>query len=490
MGDELSVLRGQLNQRQQHALDCRHGLALGLDARGGLQLGVNRLIPTLHQCFQKSLAGAEVIDKAARIDLRAGDQLAHHQATQTFFCRQLQAMREQALARGLRAQGRATGRGGGFGQHVDILYGCINNAARVLSHDAQCVDGGGHVRWRGRRAQTGDIGVRMKSKQARVLVAALVLLALVALAALAVYAWRAPAPVTTLSGNVDIREVNLSFRVSGRLERLLVDEGDRVHAGDLLGELDAQPYRLAVAELAANRDAMLAHQSLYKQGYRQEDIEQARANVQARQAALALAQQTHQRQQDLALSGATAQRLLDDANSQRTQAQAQLESARQQLHALSSGYRKQEVQEAQANAQRAQAQVEQAQLNVTDTQLRAPSDGTVITRAVEPGTMLQAGATVLTLSLDQPVWIRAYVGELDLGKLHPGMLVHVYSDSRTQPYDAVVGFISPTAEFTPKNVETQDLRTALVYRLRLIVRHPDAALRQGMAVTVKLDAHP
>jgi len=100
--------------------------------------------------------------------------------------------------------------------------------------------------------------------------------------------------------------------------------------------------------------------------------------------------------------------------------------------------------------------------------------------------MLSAGSTVFTLSLDAPVWVRAYVGETDLGRVPPGTQVHVRSDSSSRSYDGIVGFVSPEAEFTPKNVETRDLRTALVYRLRVVVQNPDAALRQGMPVTVTL----
>lgn len=99
--------------------------------------------------------------------------------------------------------------------------------------------------------------------------------------------------------------------------------------------------------------------------------------------------------------------------------------------------------------------------------------------------MLSASSTVLTLSLTQPVWVRAYVSEADLGKAVPGSEMTLYTDSRPgKPYHGKVGFVSPTAEFTPKSVETTDLRTDLVYRLRVIVSDPDDALRQGMPVTL------
>jgi len=128
-----------------------------------------------------------------------------------------------------------------------------------------------------------------------------------------------------------------------------------------------------------------------------------------------------------------------------------------------------------------------AKIQLADTELHAPSNGVILTRAQEVGAIVQAGATVLTLSLQTPVWVRAYVDEPHLGDVHPGAKVEVFTDSKPdQPYHGQVGYISPRSEFTPKSVETEELRTSLVYRLRVVVSDPDASLRQGMPVTVKL----
>ncbi len=293
-------------------------------------------------------------------------------------------------------------------------------------------------------------------------------------------------PGLTLSGNVDIRQVNLSFRVAGRLKNLNVDEGATVHAGDILGTLDDQPFTIALDDAKANHAALDAHRRLYRKGYRKEDIQQAKATLAARLAAQLNAHQLLLRQQQLTGTGAASQRNLDDAQSNYDQATAQVDAARQQYEALHSGYRKEEVAEVEANHQRAAAQLSSAELQLADTVLTSPSDGIILTRAVEPGTMLAAGSTVLTLSLTRPVWVRAYVAEPDLGKVAPGTRVTIVTDARSEPYKGTIGFVSPTSEFTPKNVETTDLRTALVYRLRIIVEQPDNQLRQGMPVTVRL----
>lgn len=292
-----------------------------------------------------------------------------------------------------------------------------------------------------------------------------------------------------LYGNVDIREVTLGFRVSGRLATLSVDEGDQVHAGQELARLDTVPIELELNEARANASSIGARLALLRSGYRAEDVEQARATVVERRAALTNAEQTLARQEQLKGTGAVAQRIYDDAVAARDQASARLKAAEQALSELRSGYRKQEVAEADANHTRAMATAAQAEQHLKDAVLRAPADGVVLTRAVEPGAIVAAGTPVFTVSLLAPVWARVYVAEPDLGRAAPGREVLLYTDARpNRPYHGRIGFVSPTAEFTPKNVETPDLRTALVYRARIVVSDPDPALRQGMPVTVRLAA--
>jgi HlyD family secretion protein len=177
----------------------------------------------------------------------------------------------------------------------------------------------------------------------------------------------------------------------------------------------------------------------------------------------------------------------DDAEARYHEAEARVKSGEEQLKLLEEGFRPEEITQAKADLQRAEAALASAQLRLDDTVLKSPAAGVVLTRAQEPGAVVSAGATILTVSLTSPVWVRAYVHEPDLGKLSPGTKVRVYTDSRPErPYDGQVGYISPRAEFTPKNVETAELRTSLVYRLRVVVENPDEGLRQGMPVTVKV----
>lgn len=288
-----------------------------------------------------------------------------------------------------------------------------------------------------------------------------------------------------LYGNVDIREVELAFRIPGKLAEVRVDEGDGVRAGDVLATLDAQPYRDALAMARGNRDVAAAEMAKFRSGYRSEEVAQARALVAQYEAQVENAVRIARRRQELVKSGAIAEQEYDDAVTSRDTIMAQLQSARKGLQLHASGFRVEDVLAAEAKLRAAEAAVTSAMTDLADTEIIAPSDGTVTSRVREPGAVAGAGATVLVVSLTRPVWVRAYVPEPSLGKLHPGMAMHVFTDSRPdKPYLGRVGFISPVAEFTPKNVETESLRTDLVYRLRIIIDEPDEGLRQGMPVTV------
>jgi HlyD family secretion protein len=241
----------------------------------------------------------------------------------------------------------------------------------------------------------------------------------------------------TLYGNVDIRDVNLGFRVFGRIEQLNYEEGDRVKKGDVLAVLNKVPY--------------------------EEDIAVSKAQLEQAKAKLTNAEKLYERSLKLTKVGAVSQTDLDNALSARDQAIANVEVAK--------------------------AQLEKSVTNHQDTEIRAPNDGIILVRVREPGAVVAQGSTVYTLMQDRPLWIRTYVDEPALGWVYPGQKALVTTDSGGK-YEGQVGFISPQAEFTPKTVETPQLRTDLVYRLRVIVDTPDQALRQGMPVTVVLKKAP
>ncbi|TKI05382.1 secretion protein HlyD [Martelella alba] len=324
----------------------------------------------------------------------------------------------------------------------------------------------------------------MKGRKIAIGVIVLILIA-GAIYAIAGYRRQQDQPLT-LYGNVDIRTVDLAFRVGGRLAQLAVDEGDAIHPGQVLAKLDDAPYRNALQQARANVDNARAKLDLALAGYRNEEIAQVRSQLAQQQAAYDYAERFYQRERMAWEKRAISADQLDDALAARDQAKANLQAASDKLRQYLTGNRPQDIASAKAELAQMEAALAQAQLDLSDTVLTSPSSGTLLTRAQEAGSMLSAGQTVFTLSLTRPVWIRAYIAEDNLTQAVPGSAVDIVTDGLPgKTYHGKIGFVSPTAEFTPKNVETPELRTDLVYRLRIIVTDADDRLRQGMPVTLR-----
>jgi HlyD family secretion protein len=319
----------------------------------------------------------------------------------------------------------------------------------------------------------------------------------------------------TLYGNIDIRQVQLAFNDSERIDKLLVDEGSFVHAGQLVAQLVQQRFLDAVAK---DRATVAAQQQVVARllaGSRPEEISEARADVAAAQADINAAQANltnaellYRRQQTLARQQYVSLQIRDDAQRAYLAEQAAL-AARQQVLAAKQqalrlaviGPRKEDIAAAQAALQADKATLALAEKELADTQLYAPTDGIIQDRILEQGDMATPQTPVFTLALDNPLWARAYLPEPEMGKVALGMRAWIESDSfPRQRFPGWIGFISPVSEFTPKNVETTQLRSQLVYRVRVYACNPDHRLRLGMPVTVVvplgnnaphvIDAHP
>ena len=327
-----------------------------------------------------------------------------------------------------------------------------------------------------------------------VLLAALALIILLAM--LATYLWRQhgandPSAAFSLSGNVDVHQVELAFRVSGRISAVKVQEGDKVGAGQVLAELDPVPFRTDVDSAKADLAQAQAQLDKTRRGFRVEEVAQARANAAQRAADLENARVTLRRQEQLVAAGLVTHQQIDDAQARVHMSEAALAASREQLALELRGSRIEDIEAQEATVASAQARLEKAQTALADATLLAPSKGIISVRAREPGAIVQAGQTVYTLTLNDPVWIRAYVSQPRLGRIKPGMPVKVTIDSMPgRQYDGTVGFISPEAEFTPKTVQTEQVRDDLVYRIRVIASDPDNVFRQGMPVTVLIAAAP
>ncbi len=241
--------------------------------------------------------------------------------------------------------------------------------------------------------------------------------------------------IITLYGNIDIRQVNLSFRVDGRLKNMLFEEGNIIHSGDLVACLDDIPI-------------------LNK-------LNQAKAQLEQSKVQLHNAERRYKRNIELCKTDTISQQECDNILAARD--------------------------EAISNVAYMESVVAEAQTAYDDTKLYAPSNGIMLVRIQEPGSMVAAGTPVYTLSLNEEMWVRAYIQETELGKFKIGTPVKITTDSTDKIYNGHIGFISPQAEFTPKNIETTTLRTDLVYRTRIIIDDADDFLKQGMPVTIKVE---
>jgi len=290
-----------------------------------------------------------------------------------------------------------------------------------------------------------------------------------------------------LYGNVDIRQVQLAFHDSGRIMKLYVNEGDHVSAGQLLAELDPVRYEAAVARAKATVTAQQEILARLLAGSRPEEIAEARARVKSAEAVLKNARQTYDRARKLAKTQYVSKQTLDNARAEFRSAAANLDARKQALTLAIKGPRKEDIAAARATLAADRAALDLAEQELADTKLYAPVKGVIEDRIMEPGDMASPQTPVYTLARTSPLWVRAYVDEPDLGKISLGMKANVTTDSYpNKVYRGWVGFISPTAEFTPKSVQTEELRSKLVYQVRIFVCNPKDELRLGMPATVTI----
>lgn len=292
----------------------------------------------------------------------------------------------------------------------------------------------------------------------------------------------------TLTGNIDNRQIALAFNGSGRITKLRADAGDSVQKGDVLGQLDAENLRLQAKQIEAQIEATQANARNLRDGARPEEIARAKSAVAAAQAQAKKAKNDYVRLSGLSQRSngmAVARTNVDAARAAMESANANLAESQAALKLLQAGSRQQEIVAAEANIKAAQAQLDLLNYQIAQTTLTAPESGVIRARLLQAGDMASPAAPVYTLALTDPKWIRLYVSEPFLGRITPGMNADISTDSGTH-FTGKLGYISSVAEFTPKNVETQELRTALVYEIRVNVNDPDNRLRLGQPVTVTL----
>ena len=299
----------------------------------------------------------------------------------------------------------------------------------------------------------------------------------------------ASAATLTFYGNVDIREAHPAFNDSGPITQMMVQEGAAVKCGDLIATLDDSRYAASLSQAKAQMQNAKETLAKLLAGSRPEEISQAKATMDALEATFRNNEVNYQRSGALVATNAGTIKQRDDAKAAFDAARQQYEAARQAWILAVKGPREEDIAAARAAYRAAEAAVALAQKEFDDTRLYAPSDGVVEDRILEPGDMASPSTPVYTIALPSPLWVRAYVPESNLGHVRLGMAAEVSSDSYPgRVYHGWIGYLSPTAEFTPKTVETPELRTALVYQLRVYVCDARGQLRLGMPATVRIDS--
>ncbi|MFP4129715.1 MAG: efflux RND transporter periplasmic adaptor subunit [Halorhodospira sp.] len=290
-----------------------------------------------------------------------------------------------------------------------------------------------------------------------------------------------------LHGNVDIREASLAFNAAQRVTAMHAEEGDRVEAGDLLAELERERLEQSVARAEARVEAQRQQLAELERGARPQEIRKAEAELELAEATARNAEQTWLRLASLREDDHASEEEVDNARAAYEEAQAQVRAAEEQLSLVQAGPRQERIHAAQARLQARQAELARAQNDLEEAELRAPSDGVIRERLLEPGEMASPQRPAYTLARTEPMWVRAYVPEPQLGRIQPGMAARIQTDTFPgKRYAGWVGAISPTAEFTPKTVQTERVRTDLVYEVRIYVCRPQGELRLGMPVTATL----
>lgn len=308
-------------------------------------------------------------------------------------------------------------------------------------------------------------------------------------------AWYADRPEAAggdlvMYGNVDVRQVSLAFNGSERIASLAVQEGDHVRAGQVVGKLDTATLELRIAASRAQANALEQTLARLRAGNRPQEVGQARARTTEAQAEADLAATSLARLQGL-VQGPTGRAVslqdVDNAAARSKAAQARLEGARKAQELVLAGARKEDVAQAEAQLEAARAQTAVLAQQLKDAELRAPIAAVVRARLMEAGDMASPQRPVYTLAITDPKWVRAYVRETELGLVKPGMAASIAIDSLPgQAIAGKVGYISSVAEFTPKTVQTEDLRTSLVYEVRVLAEDKDDRLRLGMPATVRI----
>jgi len=293
--------------------------------------------------------------------------------------------------------------------------------------------------------------------------------------------------VLRLSGNIETHESVVGFKVQGRIVDLPVQEGQWVEEGTLLARLDSDDYRQQVAMDQASVGVQRAQLELGLAGTRRQQLRVAEKALDDAKADFSQRQIDFKRADSLYREGVGPQDTRDQAETNLKRAQASLERAQQEYDQAQEGTRKEELAVSRATLLQAEQKLRLSKINLEYTTLRAPKSGVILVRQAELGEVAVPNTPVVTLGDLNNVWLRAYVSETDLGRIHFGTAAAIRTDTYPgKTYHGRISFISDKAEFTPKSVQTFKERVTLVYRIKIDVENPNHDLKPGMPADAEI----
>jgi len=283
------------------------------------------------------------------------------------------------------------------------------------------------------------------------------------------------------SGTIETTDIVLSSQTSGKIKKILFDEGDKISKDDTIIIIDHSLLDIQLKQAVAAEKAAEAQYSFLKNGARKEDLFLAKQNLIQAKTAFSLAEKNENRMEKLLESKSITQKQYDDVKANYDIVSAKYKSAKESVKKLNRFARPEELQKAQANVEQATSRAAFVRQQIEDSYITSPINGIFVEKYIELGELALPATSLLKITNLSNVELYIYVSEKDMGKIKPGDKVNVTVDSYPEKvFNGKVVFISPEAEFTPKNIQTKEERTKLVFKVKISVPNPDFELKSGM----------
>ena len=293
--------------------------------------------------------------------------------------------------------------------------------------------------------------------------------------------------VISESGTIESTEATVSSKVVGEVKKILKDEGAKITAGDTILIIDHEALDIQLRQIIAGRDIAKAQLDLLIKGARREDVQQVQEQLNQAEASFGTAKTEKERMEKLFKLNAVTKKQDEDASAHFDIAQAQLNAAKENFNKIKNIARPEEIMQAKANFERAEASVDAIRKNIRDCYPVSPMNGFIVKKFTEIGETVSLLSSLVKISDLSKVEVVVYVSEADLGKVKLGQKAELKVDSfPDKTFEGKVMYLSPQAEFTPKNIQTKDERTKLVFAVKIEIPNPNYELKTGMPADVRI----